>query len=107
MDSGNGPVKEYRPGWAVLYVNARVPSELKYLINYYKNVAKLPSFNWAVRQLLETHPALAKLASELYTQGKITDGLDPSPPTNDSGDSLSDRGSAIVAGLFLGHLCSR
>lgn len=81
MASGNRTVEEYKPGWVTLYVNAKVPAELKFLINYYKSVAGLPSFNWAIRQLLETHPALAKLAADLYNEHKTTDGLDTLPPS--------------------------
>lgn len=99
MDSGNGAVK-YRPGFTILYVNAKVPAELKYLINYYKSVAGLPSFNWAVRQLLETHPALAKLAAELYHDSKTPDG--PGVPVE--GDTPDDRGPSALARLFLGLL---
>jgi hypothetical protein len=79
MDSGNGPVKpgEYRqhtppgPGWSVLNINTKVPVELKFLVNYYKNARKLPTFSYAVRQLLETHPELARIAAELYTNSKV------------------------------------
>jgi hypothetical protein len=67
----------YRPGMVIMTVNARVPGELKFLIQCYKNAAGLPSFNWAVRQLLETHPALAKLAAELIQSGN-EDRLDTS-----------------------------
>lgn len=103
MDGRDGPVT-YKPGWTQLYVNVKVPSELKYLVNYYKVVAGLPSFNWAVRQLLETHPALAKLAAELYTNSKAPDG----PVTNPSQqrEPEGDRRSSSVAGLFLGQLRS-
>jgi hypothetical protein len=79
MDGGNRAVKEeqYRPGMVQLYVNVRVPGELKYMIQCYKSVAGLPSFNWAVRQLLETHPAIGRLAAEMI-QSSIGDGLDTS-----------------------------
>lgn len=95
------PTNEYRPGFVVMTVNARVPAELKYLVNYYKSVAGLPSFNWAVRQLLETHPALAKLAAELVQSSK-TDGLD-TPTLN---GEISGSRPADVASLFLGHIRS-
>jgi hypothetical protein len=85
---------------------ARVPGELKYLVTCYQNAQRLPSFNMAVQRLLETHPALAELAARLYTNGKVTDGLDTDPHT-ETGDTRSDRGSAHVAGLFLGQLRSR
>lgn len=67
----------YRPGMVKMAVNVTVPGELKFLINCYKNVAGLPSFNWAVRQLLETHPALGKLAAEMIQSGN-DGGLDTS-----------------------------
>jgi len=96
MASGNGAVIARVPMFA------RVPGELKYLVTCYQNANRLPSFNIAVQRLLETHPALAQLAAELYTNGKITDGLDTSHPHTETGDSRSDRGSANVASLFLG-----
>lgn len=104
MDSRNGPVGPYRPGLVILYVNAKVPAELKYLINYYKSVAGLPSFNWAVRQLLETHPALAKLAADLYTASNDTKG--PGGLISE-GDNQGDRRPPTLARLFLGQLRSR
>lgn len=102
MDRGNGPVtvaaNEYRTHLATLAV--RVPVELKYLINYYKNDARLPSFNWAVRQLLETHPALARLAAEMVQSGKDAGGLDTPIPNGD----ISGSRPANVAGLFHSYL---
>jgi hypothetical protein len=102
MDSRDRPVV-YKPGLSVLYVNAKVPSELKFLINYYKSVAGLPSFNWAIRQLLETHPALARLAAELVQSGKDGDGLD----TPISNGEFSGSRPADVASLFLGFIRCR
>lgn len=96
MDGGNGSVINR------VQMYARVPPELKYLVTCYQNANRLPSFNIAVQRLLETHPALAQLAAELYTASKITDGLDTSHPHTETGDSRSDRGSANVASLFLG-----
>jgi hypothetical protein len=97
MDSRNGPVTIERVG-----MFARVPGELKYLVICYQSAQRLPTFNLAVQRLLETHPALAELAATLYTRSRITDGLDQSPPTIETGDLPSDRGSAIVASLFHG-----
>jgi hypothetical protein len=82
MDSGNRPVIRHgagihtppAPGFSILNINTKVPSELKYLINYYKTVRKLPSFSLAVRELLESHPALAQIAGELYTRARSQDG---------------------------------
>jgi hypothetical protein len=102
-DSGNRPVNERiggfvepegidktvrppRPGFTILSLNTPVPSELKYLIVYYKNLTKMPSFSYTVRHLLETHPALAELAATLYTTARAKNepvGL-PSPPTGRS-----------------------
>lgn len=79
MDSGDRPVT-YRPGWTNLYVNARVPSELKYLVTYYNRVAKHPSFAYTIRILLETHPTLAQMAAELYNDSKASNG--PDTPTS-------------------------
>jgi hypothetical protein len=79
MDGGNRPVTS-RPIERV-GMFARVPGELKYLIICYQNANRLPSFNIAVQRLFETHPALAELAASLYTERKITDGLDNHPPT--------------------------
>lgn len=101
MDSGDRPVSQaFRPGYVQLYVNTKVPAELKWLVNYYKVTTKLPSFNWTVRHLLETHPALAKLAAELYTDSKTPDG--PGVPVE--GDHTDDRGASALARLFLGLL---
>lgn len=105
MDSGDRPVgqerlREFKPGYVQLYVNTKVPAELKWLVNYYKVTTKLPSFNWTIRHLLETHPALAKLAAELYTDNKTPDG--PGEPVE--GDTPNDRRAPIVARLFLGFL---
>jgi len=74
MDSGNGnPGRdEPRPGYAPL--KAFIPVELKYLIRTYQDHNRYPSFTWAVRHLLETHPALASLAAELYTKGNREPG---------------------------------
>ena len=75
MDSGDRIVTGLPvPGWSVLSINTKVPVELKYLINYYKTVKRIPSFALAVRQLLETHPGLAEIAAELYTKARSPDG---------------------------------
>jgi hypothetical protein len=99
MDGGNRAVKEeqYRPG--MVHMNLIVPAELKYLVIHYKNTTKMPSFNYAVRQLLETHPVLARLAAELV-QSSIGDGLD----TSTSESTSSELRHSSVAGLFHGHL---
>lgn len=49
---------------------ARVPAELKYLVTCYQNAGKMPSFNYAVQRLLETHPAIAQLAADLYNEAQ-------------------------------------
>jgi hypothetical protein len=81
VDSRDGPVSRVN-----LY--AKVPGELKYLVICWQNANRMPTFNMAVQRLLETHPGLAQLAATLYTQGKVTDGLDtPTPPPINQGDS--------------------
>lgn len=89
---------EYQARLSTLSV--KVPVELKYLINYYKDDARLPSFNWAVRRLLETHPALAKLAAELIQSGMDAGGLDTPIPNGE----ISGSRPANVAGLFYCHI---
>lgn len=58
------------PGWSVLNINTKVPAELKFLVLLYQRERKLPTFAYAVRSLLETHPALAELAAKLYNEHK-------------------------------------
>lgn len=70
-DGGTG-ADEPRPGYAV--VHCYVPVELKYLITTYQRQNKYPSFSWAVRFLMETHPALAQLAARLYTENQREPG---------------------------------
>lgn len=76
MDRGDGGPgdgrKPHRPGLAT--ITARVPSELKYLVICYRNASKMPSFNYALQRLLETHPAIAQLAAELYTEAERVTG---------------------------------
>jgi hypothetical protein len=72
VDGGNRSVD--RPGYAQMIV--RIPVELKYLVEWYKNTTRMPSFNYAVRHLLETHPEIARMAAELVQSGKDSDGLD-------------------------------
>lgn len=71
MDRGNGSTgrKEYKPGGSVtLY--ARLPAELKYLVVCLQNASKFPSFNYTIQHLLETHPDIARMAAELYTEAQ-------------------------------------
>jgi len=82
MDSGNRPVISR------VQLHASVPGELKYLVKCYQSATRLPSFNLAVQRLLETHPALAQLAATLYTEARITDGLEPTAPAIDNGVTL-------------------
>lgn len=101
MDGRNRTVGEkYRPG--MVSMSVRVPGELKYLVICYKSAMKMPSFNYAVQVLLETHPALAKLAAELVQSGN-GDGLDTFPSAN-SGELSSELRTPDVAGLFHGYL---
>jgi hypothetical protein len=77
MISGDSPGKPLiRPGFALLRLETSVPVELKFLINFYKSRNRMPSFSWAVRALLETHPDLAKLAAELYTDRQTDQGTE-------------------------------
>lgn len=73
MDSGNGSTRKGYDKTVSLYV--RIPPELKFLLMRYHSVRKLPSFSYAVQSLLETHPELARLAAELYTESQVRAGL--------------------------------
>lgn len=64
MASGDGAIADRTT------IHARVPGELKYLVICYQNRSRLVSFNMAMQRLLETHPALAQLAAELYTEAR-------------------------------------
>ena len=73
MDSGNGsPGRNGDRTTVVLY--ARLPAELKYLVSRYQSVKKVPSFSYTVQRLLETHPEIAQLAAELYTESQVRAG---------------------------------
>lgn len=68
MDGRDGPVRASR-----VPVHANLPGELKYLVILYQNRTRLASFNMALQRLLETHPALASLAAELYTESRTSE----------------------------------
>jgi hypothetical protein len=55
-----------------------VPTGLRYLVNVYKTDRDLNTTSAAIRELLETHPEIAKRAAELY------DVLEGEPPPPDA-----------------------
>jgi hypothetical protein len=52
----------------------RVPPELRYIVNLYSHRYQSVSRSAAIRQLLETHPALVELAEMLYDLSKPEEG---------------------------------
>lgn len=73
MDSGDGsPGRDVHGTSVVMY--ARIPAELKYLVNRYRSARKMPSYNYAIQHLLESHPEIAELAAELYTESQVRAG---------------------------------
>jgi hypothetical protein len=59
---GNGTVEAEN-----VLVHAYIPVELKYMIQRYQNIRKLPTFSAAFRELIETHPSIAQVLAQLYT----------------------------------------
>lgn len=59
MAGRNGPVEQ---------TAVRIPDLLKELIIRYQIARELPSFNGAVRELIETHPAIAEIVQRLYAE---------------------------------------
>ena len=55
MDSGDR---------ALTHLN--LPTELIFLLEKYQNSRRMVSRTAAIRELIETHPAIAKLAAEVY-----------------------------------------
>jgi hypothetical protein len=53
---------------------ATMPSELLTLIDRYQKRMKITSRNGAVRSLIETHPAIAKMVEDLYDASSPTSG---------------------------------
>lgn len=43
-----------------------IPEELRVLVEIYQKRMKVVSYNQALRMLLETHPEIDRLASEIY-----------------------------------------
>jgi hypothetical protein len=77
VDGRDGPVKN--PPYKFVTIYARgIPAELKFLVGRYQECKRIASYSQAIRKLLETHPDLAKLAAELYTES-VSDG--PDKPT--------------------------
>jgi hypothetical protein len=55
VDSGDGTI-----------VYLRLPTELVYLAERYQKARRLTTKNDAFRELIETHPRIAELATTLY-----------------------------------------
>lgn len=50
----------------------RLPSELWYLIERYQKLRRMTSFTAALKELLETHPAIANILAAMYAETDST-----------------------------------
>src|SRR5579871_6131825 len=57
-----------RGNWPVVALGVRVPHELFLLLKRYQNDRRMSSINSAVIELLETHPAVARMVADLYAE---------------------------------------
>lgn len=87
MAGGNGNVRTL----------ISLPEGLRVLVELYQKDRCLPSFSGALRELLETHPEIAKRASALYN-GLVSE----SHP-----EGYVDNGTSSVARLFCCHVYCR
>jgi hypothetical protein len=55
-----------RDGTVIMFV--RAPLELRMLIERYQSDRKLPSLNRAIVELMETHPGIARIVTEVYAE---------------------------------------
>lgn len=52
-----------------------VPAELKEVVILYQNRTRLPTFNAAIRCIIETHPGIAEIITELlYSLDSVPGG---------------------------------
>lgn len=75
MDGGNGPVKVE---WHKTLIN--IPEGLKFLVDRYRNDRGIISFTAAVKELLETHPAIAQEAMKVYSEMQIPEAEESTRP---------------------------
>jgi len=62
VDGGNGVVSR---NWLL----SRMPEPLADIVKIYQEDRQLPSFSYAIKELLETHPEIARRVNTLYTVG--------------------------------------
>lgn len=62
MDGGNGSVKT--ANWLL----SKMPEPLRDICEAYRRDRCLPSFSYAVKELIETHPEIAKRINAMYDE---------------------------------------
>ena len=48
----------------------KLPTGLRYLVECYQSDRQLPTLSEAIRELIETHPAIAERLERVYAEGK-------------------------------------
>lgn len=50
----------------IVIVHVYLPAELKTIVQQYQDDRMLPTFSYAFRELIETHPSIVQLVEKVY-----------------------------------------